>query len=254
MAIELGGSGRNKTPKRGAAPSLRSALAAAMPHAAVAGAPPNFLTLPHQISSWGNFDHGDCVTAEEAFAKACHQPEIFITDQVAMTWADKHGVLEGANLHQVLQWMQKGGFQENGKTFDDGKIFSVDWTNPSTLQSAISKGPVKIGVAATQLETAWRTTNGQTGWFGLGFKKDDAEDHCVSLCGYGSLAWLAGKLKVSVPSGIDGTKPGYAMFTWDSIGIVDQPSLIAITQEAWLRSPTTVIAPGQTAERPHASA
>lgn len=254
MAIELGGSGRNKTPKRGAAPSPRSALAAATPHSPVVGAPPNFLILPQQISSWGNFDHGDCVTAEEAFAKACHQPEIFITDQIAMGWAQKHGVLEGANLHQVLQWMQNGGFQENGKMFDDGQIFSVDWTNQSTLQSAISKGPVKIGVAATQLETAWRTTNGQTGWFGLGFNKDTAEDHCVSLCGYGSIAWLAGKLKVAVPSGIDGTKPAYALFTWDSVGIIDQPSLIAITEEAWLRSPTTVVKTGRMAERPHATA
>ncbi len=249
MAIELGGSGRNKAPKRGATPSPRIALAAAVPHTPTVGAPPNFLTLPHRISSWGNFDHGDCVTAEEAFAKACHKPEIFITDQVAMTWAQKHGVLEGANLHQVLQWMQNDGFQENGHIYDDGQIYTVDWTKQSTLDSAISKGPVKIGVAATQLETAWRTTNGQTGWFGLGFKKDEAEDHCVSLCGYGSLAWLAGQLKVAVPAGVDGTKPGYALFTWDSVGIIDQPSLIAITQEAWLRSPTTVIRRAKIAAR-----
>src|ERR1700750_2643384 len=101
MAIELGGSGQGKTPKRGATASHRSALADAMPHVSEAAAPPNFLTLPHRISSWGNFDHGDCVTAEEAFAKACHHPEIFITDQIAMNWAQRHGVLEGANLHQV---------------------------------------------------------------------------------------------------------------------------------------------------------
>jgi hypothetical protein len=125
----------------------------------------------------------------------------------------------------------------------------VDWTNASALNSAISQGPVKIGVAATQLETAWRATNGQTGWFGLGFQNDHAEDHCVSLCGYGTLAWLAGQLKAAVPAGIDGTKPGYAMFTWDSIGIVDQPSMIAITHEAWLRVPTTVTKPAKTAAK-----
>jgi hypothetical protein len=99
------------------------------------------------------------------------------------------------------------------------------------------------------LEKAWHTTNGKTGWFGLGFKKDTAEDHCVSLCGYGSIAWLAAQLKVTVPHGVDGTKPGYALFTWDTVGIVDQPSMIAITEEAWLRSPTTVTKPGQTAAR-----
>jgi hypothetical protein len=31
------------------------------------------------------------------------------------------------------------------------------------------------------------------------------------------------------------------MFTWDSIGVIDQPSMLAITHEAWLRQPTTVI-------------
>jgi hypothetical protein len=249
MAIDLGGSGRGRTPKRGASPSPRSALAAATPHTPLVGAPPNFITIPKQLSSWGNFDHGDCVTAEEAFAKACHQPEIFIPDQVAMGWATKHGVLEGANLHQVLKWMQQDGFHQGAHALDDGQIYSVDWTNGSALNSAISKGPVKIGVAANQLETAWRTTNGQTGWFGLGFQNDSAEDHCVSLCGYGSLAWLAAQLKAAVPAGVDGTKPGYALFTWDSIGIVDQPSMIAITHEAWLRNPTTVTKPARTAEK-----
>jgi hypothetical protein len=48
------------------------------------------------------------------------------------------------------------------------KIYSVDWTNPATLNSAIAQGPVKIGVAATQLEAAWRSTNGKTGWFAPG--------------------------------------------------------------------------------------
>jgi hypothetical protein len=48
-------------------------------------------------------------------------------------------------------------------------------------------------------------------------------------------------LKVPVPHGVDGTKPGYAMFTWDSIGIIDVPSMLAITFEAWVRIPTTII-------------
>jgi hypothetical protein len=224
-------------------------LAAATPHTSLVGAPPNFLTIPRQLSSWGNFDHGDCVTAEEAFAKACHQPEILISDQEVIRWAAKHGVLEGAYLHQVMQWMQRDGFHQGEHAFDDGQIYSVDWTNASVLNSAISKGPVKVGVAATQLETAWRTTNGQTGWFGLAFQNDHAEDHCVSLCGYGPLAWLAGQLKVAVPAGTDGTKLGYAMFTWNSIGIVDQRSMIAITHEAWLRDPTTVEKPAKTVGR-----
>jgi hypothetical protein len=39
------------------------------------------------------------------------------------------------------------------------------------------------------------------------------------------------------------------MFTWDSIGIVDQRSMIAITHEAWLRDPTTVEKPAKTVGR-----
>ena len=228
-------------PKRGAIPTPRSLLAAAVPHSALVGAPPTLIVIPRQLSMWGNDVHGDCVTAEEAFAKACNNPEIFISDDQVIAWATKHGVLEGANLAEVMTWMQNDGFPESPLTYDDGPHYSVDWTNAGTLQSAISQGPVKIGIAADQIETAWNSTGGRSGWFATGFHDDTNEDHCVSLCGYGSISWLAQQLGVQVPAGIDGTKPGYAMFTWDSIGIIDVPSMIAITQEAWLRQPTTVI-------------
>jgi hypothetical protein len=195
---------------------------------------------PQQISMWGNDVHGDCVTAEEAFAKACNNPEIFISDNEVIAWATRHGVLEGAYLTQVMTWMQNDGFADGSFIHDDGPYFSVDWTDAGTLQSAICTGPVKIGIAADQIETAWHTTGGRSGWFGTGFHADSNEDHCVTLCGYGSLSWLAQQLGVQVPAGVDGTKPGYAMFTWNSIGIIDVPSMIAITNEAWLRQPTTV--------------
>jgi hypothetical protein len=121
----------------------------------------------------------------------------------------------------------------------------VNWENAGILNQAIWEGPVKIGVAADQLLATWRAAGGgvnggKSGWFATGYHKDTAEDHCVSLCGYGSMAWLAGQLHVSVPAGVNGANPGYALFTWDSIGIIDTPSMLAITEEAWLRSPTTV--------------
>src|SRR6516165_1741881 len=53
--------------------------------------------------------------------------------------------------------------------------------------------------------------------------------------------WLAAQFGVQVPQGVDPNAVGYAMFTWDSIGIIDHPSLQNITNEAWCRSPTTVI-------------
>ena len=225
--------------KRGATPSPRSALAAAMPHVASIAAPPNFIVKPQRISMWGNDVHGDCVTAEEAFAKACNNPEIFISDDEVIAWASRHDVLEGAYLTQVMTWMQHDGFVDSSYTYDDGPYLSVDWTNAGTLHSAISSGPVKIGVAGDQIEDAWRTTGGESGWCGTGFHTDDNEDHCVTLCGYGSMSWLAQQLGRQLPPGIDGTKPGYAMFTWDSIGVIDVPSMTAVTHEAWLRQPTT---------------
>jgi len=234
-----------EAPKRGATPSPRSVLAAASPHVAAAAAPPNFLTVPGQISMWGNYYHGTCVTAEEAFAKACNTPEIFIPENDVISWATKHGVLEGAVISQELQVMQNDGFQEGGSIYDDGPYSAVNWANSANLQSAISNGPVKIGVAADQLVTVWHaaggnSTGGKSGWFAVGFHADPNYDHCVSLCGYGTISWLAKQLNVPVPAGVDGTKTGYALFTWDSIGIIDEPSLRAITCEAWLRQPTTV--------------
>ena len=60
--------------KRGAIPSPRYELAAAMPHTPLPNIPPTYLNVPKKISMWHNDIHGDCVTAEEAFAKACHSP------------------------------------------------------------------------------------------------------------------------------------------------------------------------------------
>src|SRR3954447_21593205 len=135
----------DQTLKRGALPSPRHALAAATPYPAEVAAPANFLVKPAKISMWGNDVHGDCVTAEEAFAKACNNPEIFISDAEVIAWATRHGVLEGAYIAQVMTWMQNDGFADGSFIYDDGPHFSVNWADAGTLQSAISRGPVKIG-------------------------------------------------------------------------------------------------------------
>ena len=119
-------SGLPPMPKRGAIPTPRSVLASARPYAAVVGAPPSYIVVPQKISIWGNDVHGDCVTAEEAFAKACFQPEIFISDQEVMGWATRHGVLEGAVIHEVMDWMRTDGFHQDGNIYDDGSRNSVD--------------------------------------------------------------------------------------------------------------------------------
>lgn len=227
-------------PKRGARPSPRSALAAAPPYRAHAAQPAQLIMKPAKTSMWGNDVHRNSVTAEEAFAKACSNPEIFISDEQVITWATNHGVLEGGIITDVMTWMQTGGFTEGLSSYDDGAYYAVDWTNSEDLQNAIAQGPVKLGIAGHQLETAWTATHGHSGWFGTGWQQDTNEDFCVTLCGYGPISWLAGQLGVAVPDGVDGGLYGYAMFAWNSIGIVDRPSMIAVTHEAWLRQPTTV--------------
>jgi hypothetical protein len=224
--------------KRGAIPSPRHILASATPHKIAGPTPDNFLYNPSKLSFWGNDQYGDCVTAEEAFAKACYNPEIFFSYDYIVSWATANGYLNGAYLTAVLNSMESNGFQQNSHTYDDGPYTSVNWTNAPVLQNAISKGPVKLGVAAAQLNAA--VTPGTNGWFVTGLQPDPNEDHCVSLCGYGKMSWLAKHLLVNVPPDVNGNNPGYAMFTWNSIGIIDVPSMVNITHEAWLRNPTTV--------------
>ena len=132
-------------------------------------------------------------------------------------------------LTDVMDMMQTKGFAVDSSSYDDGPYNSVDWTNPAILQNAISQGPVKIGIAADQLEGTYQAfcpDAPRNGWFGTGYTRDQNEDHCVSLAGYGAIAWLKNKLGTGSPS--DSSEPGYAVFTWSSIGVLDTPSLLAI--------------------------
>jgi hypothetical protein len=229
---------------RGAFLSPRHKLAGAMPHIA-APAPSQVLWLPAKLSMWNNDQYGCCVTAEEAFAKATHDPEIFISDAEVKAWAEKNGVLNGTDLITVLELMQNAGFVQDNNTYNDGGYRSVDWTNADTLKSAIAISPVKIAVAADQLENAIPEPP-KNGWFATGFQKDTNTDHCVSLCGFGSFEWLWSRLRAETPDpSIDGTQPAYAMFTWSSVGIITVDSMLAITEEAWVRNPVTVIVPNE---------
>lgn len=234
---------------RGARPSPRHRLASAMPARITGPTPAQWIWLPKLLSMWGNDVNGDCVTAEEAFKDACNNPEIFVPDAVVIAWATANDVLNGAELTQVMDLMQSAGFVLNGKMYNDGPPNSIDWTNTTALQNAIVQSPVKIGVAADQLETAAGTLDPPpSGWLATGFTEDSNEDHCTALCGFGSIAWLSAQIQaaysasIPLPAGIDATKPGLALFTWQSIGIIDWPSMLAITGEAWLRTPATIVA------------
>ncbi|MBB5470968.1 hypothetical protein OKW30_001875 [Paraburkholderia sp. Clong3] len=235
---------------RGALPSPRHELAAAMPHVPDSKilVPPSFLMWPVQMSSWNNYVYGDCVSAEEAFAKATAVSGTFIPEATVVNWAEGHGYLNGATLTAVMTTMQTNGFELNGKTYDDGPYNSVNWNNAAILQSAIySHGPVKIGVGAEDFQTNadGKVTPGTSGWTMYNYPKHQPEDHCVSLCGYGTLAELVGLFRqhnvtVQAPTGMP-VGLSYAMFTWNSIGIVDHQSMLNMTYEAWIRKPVTII-------------
>lgn len=233
------------SPKRGAIPTpvdLIKSAARYTPRIALQ-LDRDFIFKPKVIRWWGNDEYADCVTAEEAFAKACDPGTVAISDYEAITWARKHQALNSARLPDVLGWMRNDGFVQGAVQFNDGPALYVDWKNAGALRDAISQGPVKIGLKSEQLEKAWEKNGRRSGWIAMGFTAESGLYHCVSLYGYGSMAWLAQQMNVSLPAGVDGTQPGYAMFTWNSVGIIEASSLLAVTNEAWVRQPTTVTKP-----------
>jgi hypothetical protein len=230
---------------RGAKPTPRHKLQASTPfHPLIHGivAPPTeFAVVPPQLSMWGNDQYGDCVTAEEAYAKAAYSvmigiPETLISTEEVVRWATKYGFRDGADLTEVMDEMKIDGLAAGGVNYKDGPYLGVDYSNESTLQAAISQGPVKIGIDANALPSG---AGNNQGWHTLSTGHYGNEDHCVTLTGYGSATFLYGKLGVSLPSDLPGTTPGYLLFTWSTIGFVTHGWIMGTCGEAWLRNPTT---------------
>ena len=125
---------------RGAIPSTRYELAAATPHVPdpAISVPSSFLMWPVQMSSWNNYVYGDCVSAEEAFAKATAAPRVFIPEASVVQFAYDNGFLNGASLTAVMTKMQTNGFVPgDGHAYNDGPYNAVNWANAAILQSAI---------------------------------------------------------------------------------------------------------------------
>ena len=223
-------------------PSPNQELAAAEPYRPVGGAPGCFLGWPIEIGSWGNEDLSNSSWAEEAFAKACAEPRVFISANVVLQAARECG------LSNFAEFMQTHGFQMGRKAYLDGAFHAVDWSKEEVLNSAIANaGPVKIGVISPNLVSAaqGQFMPGKSGWAVCSIPPGQTASYCASLCGYGPLAalvdlfehdWGDVNLPAGMPSGLC-----YAMFIRSSIGIIDRQSLMNITGEAWVRRPTTIV-------------
>lgn len=217
-------------------------LAAARPFRARGSAPESFIAWPVGIDYWGNDSLSNSTWAEEAFVKACCEPKVFIPTDVVLHTSRECG------SSNFAAFLQKHGFHMGHKAYLDGPFNSVDWTNAATLNAAIANaGPVKIGVASANLASGpeGQVTPGTSGWAICGLPTGQSENHCASLCGYGTLAALVNLfeqygVKVNLPSGMPAGLC-YAMFTRGSIGVIDRQSLMNITGEAWVRNPTTIV-------------
>lgn len=227
--------------KTGAIPSSAAAILAADVFEPFVSAPDRHAWIPAKLSVWNNSQYGDCVTAEEAFAKATYEPEIFIDTSVVVDWARRHGVLNGATLDEVLDAMVSDGFQVGSQRYNNGKKLAVRYDSEADLKSALEQGPVKIAIASNALP---REAGNHMGWFALGTgQRYRNTDHCVALCGYGPAGWLYEQLKVPLPSALKADQQGYLLFTWGTIGFVDHAWIMSTCVEAWLRQPTTVGVP-----------
>lgn len=222
-------------------PSPNHELAAA-PRYKGGVAPTSFLARPIEVGNWENSSARDSLWAEEAFAKACAEPKAYIPVDTVQLTAQECG---SANFSR---FMQTHGFHLSGRAYLDGPFYAVNWTNSATLQSAIySHGPVKIGVGAAYLQSNahGHVTPGTSGWAMYNYPKNQPEDHCASLCGYGNLSDLIHlfeqqNITINVPNGMP-TNLCYAMFIWNSIGIIDEQSMLNMTYEAWVRNPVTIV-------------
>jgi hypothetical protein len=200
-----------------------------------------------------NDTDGDCVLAEECvnintFAYNTTGQCALVTDAEIQTFGAAHRILNGADLSQVMGYMQQSvcnGLTIGTRMYFDGPPTSVDWTNRANLCSAIfaSQGSIKISVDAGVLESAVGSSNG---WY-LASYRGTSQDHCVGLVGYGTASFCFGLCGVPVPAGVDPNSFCYLLDTWNTVGVVAAAVIESSwVGEAWLRSPTSIPIPPTT--------
>jgi hypothetical protein len=211
-------------------------------------APANVGVVPAKLSMLGNSDFGCCVTSEafsrmQMYSVMVGLPEIAVSDADCIAWARKRGLLNGADLSDVSNQVARDGTLGGGVLYRQGPSQTVDWTNFDVLRAAIAQGPVQIAISANAIEHAG--AGNRSGWVLSGAGRDLATDHCVGLWGASTAQWLAdlmhNTLGISIDLGSLGPQtPSVYMYSWASEGIVEHRSLVNITDEAYLRGPTTL--------------
>jgi hypothetical protein len=234
-----------KTFKRGLVPTPRYKLLQTKLFRRLRAFPAQFAMVPKQLCMWGNDVYGDCVCAEYAAATAAYStrfpgPERCITEAACVAWAKHHSYLNGAEITDVMNTLAVAGMPDTAAEYCIcGPYQSVDWSIEPALESAISQGPVCLGIDGDALPAG---AGHEQGWHAIGGMVGDYAnyDHCIGLLGYGSASWLYGQLGVVLPAGLEADVPGYLALTYGTIGFVDHDWLMSCVGEAWLRTPTTV--------------
>lgn len=205
---------------------------------------PTAVAFNPKLQMWGNDQYGDCVSAQEAFAKACCG--IQIPDDGLITWAGNHDLLNGAMLTDVMDLLAKDPFVLNDHKYGDGPYQSVDYKDESAVCAAIAtfKAPLNIAIDHSALPSG---AGNQMGWYSLDVSGSyTTYDHCVGISGYGPAKFMFPLYGAQVPTGVDPEKIVFGLFTWKTIGLVDVSWFQAACSEMYVRNPTTTTdgAPG----------
>jgi len=225
----------------GAKPTPSHKLQALPPYYALYEPPAMWSRVPPKLDVWGNSTYGDCVSAEEAFAKACYDGnEIFIDASIVVSWARKHGYLNGADLVEVMDSMAQNGFMVGSQEYKDGPHQVVNFSDEAQLRSAIAMAPVKISIDSSALPSG---AGNNQGWWTLGSGRGSNQDHCVALSMYGAAGFIFKMLSLPLPSGLPADQDGYGLFTWATIGFVTHKWLMNSSNEMHVRNPTTIGVP-----------
>lgn len=198
---------------------------------------PKAVAFNPKVQMWGNDQYGDCVSAQEAFAKACCGVQI--SDQTLISWANSHNLLNGAMLTDVMDLMAQDPIVLNGHKYGDGPYQSVDFTSEVAVCSALAtyKAPLNIAIDHSALPSG---AGSQMGWYSLNVSGSyQTYDHCVGISGYGPASFMFPLYGAKVPAGVDPDKIVFGLFTWKTIGLIDVSWLKAACSEMYVRNPTT---------------